>query len=88
LGLEHLIASMQSKKHTEDYTKHSMDFEDGQPAPKTPEVLGYASRSPVLEIPDKRLQEHSMPARLNYEELGGLSDPGQRDCPRAQNILE
>ena len=28
------------------------------------------------------------PARLDYEELGGLSDPGQQDCPRARNILE
>ena len=29
-----------------------------------------------------------MPARLDYEELGGLSGPGQQDYPRAQNILE
>ena len=35
----------------------------------------------VLEAPDKRLQKHSTPAGLGYEELGGLSDPGQRDCP-------
>ena len=60
---------MQPKKHSEDYTKHSMDCEDGQPAPKTPEVLGYASGSPVLEVPDRCLQEHSMPARLDYKEL-------------------
>ena len=26
------------------------------------------------------LQKYSMPARLDYEELGGLSDPGPRDC--------
>ena len=64
---------MQPKKHSEDYMKHSMDSEDGQPAP---------------EAPDERLQKHSMPAGLDYEELGGLSDPGQWDCTQAQNILE
>ena len=26
LGLEHLIASMQLRKYSEDYSKHSMDF--------------------------------------------------------------
>ena len=26
--------------------------------------------------------------RLDYEELGGLSDPGQQDCSYAWNILE
>ena len=26
LGLEHLIASMQPRKSSEDYSKHSMDF--------------------------------------------------------------
>jgi hypothetical protein len=35
---------MQPKKHSEDYTKHSMDSEDEQPAPEAPEVLGYADR--------------------------------------------
>ena len=28
----------------------------------------------------RRLHKYSMLARLSYEELGGLSDPGQRDC--------
>ena len=89
LGLEHLIASMQSKKHSEDYTKHSMDFEDGQPAPEAPKALDYAGRSPqVLELPNGYLQKHSTPAGLDYEELGSLTDPGLRDCPRARNILE
>ena len=27
--------------------------------------------------------KYSTPARLGYEELGGLSDPGQRDCSQA-----
>jgi len=39
LGLEHLIASMQPKRSSVDYSKHSMDSNDGQPAPETPEVL-------------------------------------------------
>ena len=41
-----------------------------------------------LEALSKHLQKHSTPAGLNYEELGGLSDPGQRDCSKAQNVLE
>ena len=72
---------MQPKKHSEDYSEHSIDSKDGQPAPEAPEALGYADRSPeALEAPDERLQKCSMPAGLDYEELGGLSDPGQRDC--------
>ena len=52
-------------------------------------MFGYMNRSPeVLEAPDEHLQEHSTPAGLDYEELGGLSDPGQQDCSRAWNILE
>ena len=62
-GLEHLIASMQSKKHSEDYSKHSMDSEDGQLAPEALEALDYADKSPgTLEVPDGRLQKRSMPA--------------------------
>ena len=52
-----------------------MDSEDGR---LTPEALDYADRSPGgLELPDGRLQKCSMPAGLDYEELGGLSNPGQ-----------
>ena len=66
-----------------------MSSEDGQFAPEALEALDYADKSlGALEVPDGRLQKRSMPAGLDYEELGGLSDPGQRDCPRAQNILE
>ena len=64
-GLEHLIASMQPRKYSEDYSKRSMDFNPGQ---WIPGAL------------DERLQKHSTPAGLNYEELGSLSDPGRRDC--------
>ena len=38
-GLEHLIASMQSKKHLEDYSKHLIDSEDGQTAMEDPKAL-------------------------------------------------
>ena len=63
-----------------------MDSEDGQ---FLPEALDHADESPgALEVPDGRLRKRSMPAGLDYEELGGLSDPGQRDCPRARNILK
>ena len=79
---------MQPTKLSEDYTKHSMDSEDGQPAPEAPEALDYSGRSPeALEVLDRCPQKHSTPARLDYEELGGLSDPGQRDCPWARNVL-
>ena len=40
------------------------------------------------KCPTRGLQKHSTLARLDYEELGGLSDPRQQDCPRARNILE
>ena len=66
-----------------------MDSEDGQPAPEAPKALGYADRSPeALEVRDRYLLKHSTPARLDYEELGYLLDPGQQDCPRAENVLE
>ena len=62
-GIEHLIASMQPKKHSENYSKHSMDSEDGQPALEAPKALDYAGRDPeALEVPDGRLQKRSMPA--------------------------
>ena len=38
-GLVHLIVSMQSKKHSEDYSKHSMDSEDRLPDPEAPKAL-------------------------------------------------
>ena len=38
-GLVHLIVSMQSKKHSEDYSKHSMDSKDGQPDPEALKAL-------------------------------------------------
>ena len=66
--LEHLIDSMQSRKYSEDYSKRSMDSNPGQWIPG------------ALEALDERLQKHSTPAGLDYEELGGLSDPGPRDC--------
>ena len=66
-----------------------MDYEEGQPASKAPEVLDYTDRSPeALGVPDGHLQKRSTPAGLDNEELEGLSDPGQWDCPQAQNILE
>jgi hypothetical protein len=70
-GLEHLIASMQPKKHSEDYSKQSMDFEDGRPALEALEALDYTGESPrAPEAPDGCLQKCSMPAGLDYEELG------------------
>ena len=38
-GQKHLIASMQPGKYSEDYSKRSMDSEDGQPAPEALDAL-------------------------------------------------
>ena len=55
-----------------------MDATDGRLALKALEALDYADESPgALEVPDGRLPKRSMPEGLDYEELGGLSDPGQ-----------
>ena len=62
-GLEHLIASMQPKKHSKDYTKHSMDSENERPILEAPEALGYADGSPgMLKVSEGRLQKRLMPA--------------------------
>ena len=54
-----------------------MDSEDGRLNPKALKALGCAGEGPrALEVPDRRLQKCSMPVGLDYEELGGLSDPG------------
>ena len=66
-----------------------MDSEDGRLAPEALEALDYADESPgALEVPNKRLQKRLMPAGLDYEELGGLSDLGQQDCSSGRNIQE
>ena len=59
-----------------------MDSEDGRLAPEVLEALDYADESPgALEVPDGHLQKRSMPAGLDYEEIGGLSDSEQWDSP-------
>ena len=61
-----------------------MDSEDGRLNPKALKALGCAGEGPrALEAPDRRLHKCSMPVGLDYEELGGLSDPGQQDCLQA-----
>jgi hypothetical protein len=60
----------------EDYSKLSVDFKPMQWIQE------------ALKALDEHLQKYSTPAGLDYEELGGLSDPGQQDCSRAWNILE
>ena len=51
-----------------------MDSEDGQPALKAPELFGYMNRSPeALKVLKEFLQKRTMPAGLDYEELGGYS---------------
>ena len=67
-GLEHLIASLQPSKYSEDYLKHSMDF-----------TIAWWDLEAV-EALEERLQKYSTPTELDYEELGGMSDPGLRDC--------
>ena len=64
-GLEHLIASMQPEKYSKN---HSRRPRDSKPEQRIPEAL---------ESTRRHLQKYSMPAGLDYEELGGLSDPRQ-----------
>ena len=73
-GLEHLTTSKQTEA-----LEGLLDVSEG--------VL-----EGLLAVSEGRLRRHSikstrrcpvkysMPAGLGYEELGGLSDPGQRDC--------
>ena len=66
-----------------------MDSENGQPTPEVLKTFGYTDRGPeALEVLKEHLQKRLTPAGLDYEELGGLSDLGQRDCLQARNILE
>ena len=49
------------------------------------DVLGGRSRSNQKDVltnwnTRRRLAKYSTPAELGYEEFGGLSDTGQRDC--------
>jgi hypothetical protein len=67
-GLEHLTASKQSK-----VLGRLLDVSEGRPRSKQKDVLTISS---TRRCPAK----YSPPAGLSYEELGGLSDPGQRDC--------
>ena len=54
-------------------------------ASEQPEVLEvlldiFEGRSSDYLKYSKTSTKYSMPTGLGYEELGGLSDPGQRDC--------
>ena len=64
---------MQPEKYSEDYSRRS---KDSKPEQWIPEAL------------DGHLQKYSTPVGLDYEELGGLLDPGQRDCSQEWNIVE
>ena len=75
-GLEHLIASMQPKKGL----GRLLEALDG--------LLDDLTDSRGNQNIRRRLQKHSTPTELDYEELGGLSDPGKRDCSQAWTILE
>ena len=48
------------------------------------EVLGKLHEA--LDRALGELQKYSTPAILGYEELGGLSDPGSRDCAHRINV--
>ena len=63
-GIEHLTASVQP-----EVLGGLLDVSEGRPRRRS-DYLKY-SKTP---------SKYSTPAELGYEELGGLSDPGQRDC--------
>ena len=58
-------------EYFEDYSAHQK--EDSEATRGCSDYLKY-SKTP---------SKYSTPAGLGYEELGGLSDPGQRDCSQA-----
>ena len=64
-GLEHLTVSKQM-----EVLEGLLDVSEGRVRSNQKDVLTTR----------RRPAKYSMPAGLGYEELGGLSDPGQRDC--------
>ena len=67
-GLEHLIASEQT-----EVLEALVDVSEGRTRSNRKDVLTTQSTR-------RRPAKYSTPARLGYEELGGLSDSGKRDC--------
>ena len=63
-------------------------FETTDRTPKMDDLLQKHSKHSITLTEVQELSKCSMPAGLDYEELEGLSELGQRDCPRAKNILE
>ena len=67
-GLEHLTALEQP-----EVLRGLLDVSEGMLRSNQEDVLSTLSTR-------RRRAKYSAPAGLGYEELGGLSDPGQRDC--------
>ena len=89
-GLEHFIASMQPKKHSEDYTKHSMDSEDGQPAPEALDALvAQIMKSRSSQSTQRTSSEVLDAYRTRLRRTRGLVRPGTAglltgaECSRA-----
>ena len=76
LGLEHLTASEQP-----EVLGGLLDVSEDRPKSDPEDILTNKSTR-------RRPTKYSTSAGLGYEELGGLSDPGQRDCSQAWNVLE
>ena len=70
-GLEHLTDLEQP-----EVLGGLLDVPEGMPRSSQKDVLTTWSTR-------RRPTKYSTPAGLSYEELGGLSDPGQRDCLQA-----
>ena len=71
LGLEHLTASKQTA-----VLEGLLDVSEGRVRSNQKDVL---TTRRTQRLPAK----YSMLAGLGYEVLGGLSDPGKRDCSQA-----
>ena len=67
-GLEHLTVSKQT-----EVLEGLLDVSEERTRSNQEEVL-------VTWRTRRRPTKYSTPIGLGYEELGGLSDPGQRDC--------
>ena len=76
-GLVHLIVSMQSKKHSEDYSKHSMNSEDRLPDPEAPKALVDRTTESRSSQSTRQTSSEALGAcRTRLRRARGLVKPG------------
>ena len=91
-GLEHLIVSMQPRKCSEDYSKHSIDSKDGQQAPEALKALVAQTMDSRSSRSTQRTPSEALDTcRTRLRRTRGLVRPGAAglltgvECPRVGN---